>query len=45
MVLVGYDVNNYIFNDPYSGKTVKYRRSLSEDRYNALGQQAIVITQ
>lgn len=44
MVLVGYDVNNYIFNDPYSGKTVKYRRSLSEDRYDALGQQAIVIT-
>lgn len=44
MVLVGYDKNNYIFNDPYSGKTVKHRKSLCEDRYAALGQQAIVIT-
>ena len=44
MVLVGYDKNNYIFNDPYSGKIVKHRKALSEDRYAALGQQSIVIT-
>lgn len=44
MVLVGYDERYYIFNDPYTGKTVKYRHALAEDRYASLGKQAIVIT-
>ena len=45
MVLVGYDEDVYYFNDPYTGTRVAYKRILSEERYNALGQQALVITE
>ncbi len=43
MVLVGFDKDYYYFNDPYTGQLVKYEHLLSEDRYLALGQQALVI--
>lgn len=43
MVLVGYDERYYYFNDPYTGARVKYEHALCEDRYAALGRQALVI--
>lgn len=43
MVLVGYDDTHYYLNDPYSGRQVTYRRSLVEARYEAMGQQSLVI--
>lgn len=44
MVLIGYDEENYYFNDPYSGKRISYPKSLCEKRYSQLGMQSIVIT-
>lgn len=43
MLLVGYDKNNYYFNDPYSGKCISYEKSLCEDRHAELGTQSVVI--
>lgn len=43
LVLVGYDSNNYYFNDPNTGKEEKYSKSAVEAAYKSLGQQAIII--
>lgn len=43
MMLVGYDATHYYFNDPYTGKLKKYPHWICEDRYTALGEQAIVV--
>ncbi len=43
LLLVGYDKDNYYFNDPYSGKCVSYEKNLCEDRYAELGYQSVVI--
>lgn len=43
MVLVGYDKDNYVLNDPYSGTVLTYPKSRVESCYAALGQQAVVI--
>lgn len=43
MLLVGYDDTYYYFNDPYTGKLKKYAHWICEDRFNTLGQQALVI--
>ncbi len=44
LLLVGYDEENYIFNDPLAGEKVYYSRSTSENAYCGLGMQAVVIT-
>lgn len=43
LVLTGYDANSYYFNDPYAGKTVKFKKQTVEDRYAELGRQSVVI--
>ena len=43
MLLIGYDQDNYYFNDPYTGQEVKYGKSLSQKRYDAFGKQSLVI--
>ena len=43
LLLVGYDDNNYIFNDPLQHKQTYYSKASVETAYNALGKQAIVI--
>lgn len=43
MLLVGYDENNYYFNDPYKGKLIAYDKTLTEERFAELGRQALVI--
>lgn len=43
MVLVGYNEKYFYFNDPYSGKTKKHTRTVSEKRYTAFESQSIVI--
>ncbi len=43
MLLVGYDEENYYFNDPYSGKCISYEKRLCADRYAELGFQSLVI--
>lgn len=43
MLLIGYDSSQYYFCDPYTGKQVSYKRSLSETRYISLGSQALAI--
>lgn len=43
MLLIGYDSESCYFNDPYTGKTVKYPKALAESRYNKLGKQALLI--
>lgn len=43
MLLVGFDEKYYYFNDPYTGKVKKYAHWICEDRYTALGSQALVI--
>lgn len=45
MLLVGYDEKYYYFNDPYTGKVKKYSHRICENRYTALGSQALVIVQ
>ena len=42
LVLTGYDRDYYYFNDPMAG-TVKYGRSLTEQRYSAMGMQSLVV--
>lgn len=44
MLLIGYDQDNYYFNDPYTGKEVKYGKSLSQKRYDAFGMQSLVVS-
>lgn len=44
LVLIGYDDEYCYFNDPLSGELTKYKKSLSEKRYNEMGKQAVVIT-
>ncbi len=44
MVLVGYDEQNYYFNDPYTGRVKSYAKWLAEKRYREMGSQSIVIT-
>ena len=43
MLLVGYDETHYYFNDPYKGEEVSYPRALSEERYETMGRQALVV--
>ncbi len=43
MLLVGYDAQNYYFNDPYTGQVVGHSRALAESRYAQMGNQALVI--
>ncbi len=44
LVLVGYDEAYYYFQDPYQGNGLqKWDKSLVIDRYNAMGQQAVVV--
>lgn len=42
MLLVGYDEENYYFNDPYSGYRRKYPKERVELRYKEMGMQSIV---
>lgn len=44
MVLVGYDNNDYYFNDPYDGNgLVHWEKSLTQMRYEQLGCQAVAL--
>ena len=43
LVLVGYDEEQYYFNDPYAGRMVSYTRQLCNDRHAELGSQSLVI--
>lgn len=43
LLLVGYDKENYYFNDPRQGKQVGYKKSAVEKAYKSLGGQAVVI--
>ncbi|KAH0796030.1 C39 family peptidase [Histomonas meleagridis] len=44
LVLVGYDSNHYIFNDPYNNNGVcKFPKNLVEESYNSLGKQMLTI--
>lgn len=44
LVLVGYDNDNYYFNDPYKNHgIISYNKELVKSRYNELGNQAVVI--
>lgn len=42
LVLIGYDNNNVVVNDPLVGTTT-YNRALFEKRYSQLGAQAVVL--
>lgn len=44
MVLVGYDDENYYFNDSVSGEVSAYDIKTSEERYSQLGMQAIYLS-
>lgn len=44
LVLVGYDDECYYFNDPRAGKTVAYEKTVSQQRFEELGSQAVLIT-
>jgi len=44
LVLVGYDDNNYYFNDPYKNYgLIAYEKNLVKQRFLELGQQSVVI--
>lgn len=43
LLLVGRDDGGYYFNDPLSGKAVRYTRESAEQAYRGLGQQAILV--
>lgn len=46
LVLVGYDDNNYYFNDPYKNHgLITYSKELVNQRFNELGKQSVVILQ
>ncbi len=44
LLLVGYDDTHYYFNDPNKGAMVAYARTVTEQRYKALGKQSLVVT-
>lgn len=43
LVLIGYDEENYYFADSCAGKVSVFEREVSEDRYEKIGMQAIVV--
>ncbi len=43
LLLVGYDRDNYYFNDPTAGKAVAYSKSDVEAAYEGLYRQAVVV--
>ncbi len=43
LVLVGYDEENYYFNDPLAGGLTAYEKGIVEQRYETLGKQAIAL--
>lgn len=43
MVLIGFDDDNYYFCDSVSGKVSAYDKATSEERYEQIGKQAIII--
>lgn len=43
LVLVGYDDENYYFNDPLKNAAVPYKKETAEKRYKELGSQAVTI--
>ncbi|MBR5514639.1 MAG: C39 family peptidase [Clostridia bacterium] len=43
LVLVGYDENNYYFNDPWEGKAVTYSKARAQKAFELLGSQSIAI--
>ena len=44
LLLVGYDNNNYYFNDPYQDKGLTaYEKSIVDMRYQQMGSQALVL--
>lgn len=43
LVLIGYDTENYYFNDPMVGAAVPYSKALAEARYAQMGSQALVV--
>lgn len=44
LVLVGYNDAYYLLNDPMSGSTVAYQKSIAEKRFAELGGQAVYIS-
>lgn len=44
LLLVGYDNSGYYFNDPLTHKNCRYSAEVAENRYNAIGRQAVIIT-
>ncbi|WP_164918921.1 C39 family peptidase [Caproiciproducens sp. NJN-50] len=45
LVLVGYDQDSYYFNDPYeSNGLIAFEKGIVEDRFQTLGQQAVVVS-
>ena len=44
MVLIGYDDRHYYLNDPMSGGTVGYDKTIVEKRYEEMGMQAVYIS-
>ena len=42
-VLVGYDEEKIYINDPYTGKMEEYKKEVVQNRYIALGKQALAI--
>lgn len=46
MVLIGYDTDYYYFQDPYeSNGTMKFRKDISEKRYEEIGSYSVVVTE
>lgn len=43
LVLIGYNDEYYFLNDPQSGSTVAYQKSIVEQRFKELGSQAVYI--
>ena len=43
MVLIGYDKQNYYFNDPYTGKQVKFEKLLSQKRSDTFDRQSLIV--
>ena len=43
LVFTGYDEDRYYFNDPYSGRARSWTREVTEERYNEMGKQALVV--
>ncbi|MDE7121574.1 MAG: C39 family peptidase [Oscillospiraceae bacterium] len=46
MVLIGYDADYYYFQDPYqSNGTMKFRKDISEKRYEEIGSYSVIVTE